>query len=188
MRKKVGIVLFVMFGIQLIASCCPDETFEYLINGVAIRPLVLQGNQFIEVTSQDNIDKSSLLIEVAFTGDRRVIGSVLHKVGRLGFESAHATSCPDQTILYANRVTAMSVLVRDVNTNAFVDITNSVEVDQRQLSIGQFLIEESPSLDDVFLLSITDVSGIANQAEIIVRAQLDNNVGVEAVTTQLNFN
>lgn len=190
MRRKIIIVFVAIFSLQLIASCCKEEVYEYTVTGVSSRTLTLNGINFIEITDQDVIDKEDLQLEVVFQGTEVLISELINKISKVGFQSAYASiDCPDPIINYKNQVVQVEIVAIDINNNnAEVNVTNDLVISGGQTTIAEYLSINSPNVRDGFVVEFNDVSNLPSQAEFKIKAYLDNNTIVETVTNQVNFN
>lgn len=188
MRQKIVITLALIYSIQFIISCCPNETYQNTVTGVSSRTLILDGINFVEVTNQDTINKEDLLLEVLLQGSQ-VLSSVFKDVKKIGFQSSYASiDCEDFTINYINRVESIEVIAIDVSDNSEVNVTNDVVAEGTQQSLTQYILENNPSVNDGLLVDFSNTNNLPSQAEFRIRVLLNDNTVVETTTNQVNFN
>ena len=186
MKQKVFIILALIYSVQLIISCCPNETINYTLTDLTSRNLVLEGNSFVEVASTDTVNKEDLLLEVIFTGEQTVT-DLMKDVKKLGVQSAYAAIDCFQDINYINRVASMEVFAIDVSDNSEVNVTNDIIVDGG-LSISDYIQQFNPTVNDGLLIDFNETSNLPSQAQFRISVSLDDNTDIETITNQVNFN
>jgi hypothetical protein len=192
MRQKVFIILALFYSVQLLISCCDEQSFEYTVTSASTRTLILDTNNgfsFIEVDDQQAIDKEDLIIEVLFQGNIVQVADVVHEMRKVGIQSTYAAiDCEDPTIIYNNRVQSIEVIAIDVN-NLETDVTNDLVIQGSQQSIADYISESFViSVADGIIVEFNDVSNLQSQAVFRIRATLDDNTVIETTTNQVNFN
>lgn len=189
MKQKVFIVLALFYSIQLFIACCPDETYDYTIVDVDSRLLVLNDNQFVEVTEQDTINKEDLLISIQMEIDEVLVSEVWNELNKIGVQSSYASiDCFGPTINYVNSIQNIEVFAVDEN-NAEVEVSDDLLVQEVDTTIAEFLsFADSVSFQESFTLVFSDVTNLSTEATFRIRVSLSNNVIVETVTNKVNFN
>ena len=128
-------ILALMYAVQFVISCCPDETYEYTFNGVDSTMYILEDNQFVEVLPQDTVNKEDLLIDISMEIDRVLVSEVWEEVNKLGIQSMYASiDCFGPTINYTNSIQSIEVVAIDAN-NQEVDVTNDLIVQGSNASV-----------------------------------------------------
>ena len=188
MRQKVISILVLFYSIQLIIACCPNDVLQQTINSVFTRPLVLVGNRFVEVSSQEFIDKEDLLLEVVLDGNQINIGGLPKELKKFSFQSSYASiDCDEPSIVYANRVSRIEILVVDTN-NAESDITSDFVIEESGQSIADYLSENTVGIFDGFLLDLENTDNVPDSASFKTRVFLDDGNMVVTETNRINFN
>lgn len=188
MKKKIIIVLTVMFSAQFIASCCDERTFSGTIIGVST--ILFEENDigFREITSLDPIDKSDFALNIIINDVQTQISSVMNELSAFGFSAAYATSCPDNIIVYTNFVERIEILVTEVGTSNAVDITQDfIVINRDNMSIAEFVSSKNPA-DNNFVVQLEDTSRVPMEAVFTINIHLNDNTILGMMTNQVNFN
>lgn len=189
MKQKIISVLVLIYSVQFLISCCPDEVYEYTFNGVNSVMYTLNDNQFVEVLPQDTVNKEDLLIDITMEIDRVLVSEVWQEINKLGIQSTYAAiDCFGPTINYVNSIESIEVIAVDAN-NQEVDVTNDLIVQGNNVSIAEFLsFADSVYFQERFELQFGDVTNLSSEATFRIRITLTDNVVLETVTNQVNFN
>lgn len=92
MKQKVLVVFLVFFGIQLIGSCCSNNTYEFTINSFEISALKLEGTNYVEISNPSSVNMEAFFLEIFFNGTEELISEFNKNVSKLGFQSAYAAN------------------------------------------------------------------------------------------------
>ena len=192
MRKKVLIVLALIYGVHFFASCCENKTYEWTITGVESRVLVIDGNSLSDYDFISSIDRDNLVLELSFSGTEERIAAIFRgEFNKLGFNSAYASiDCEDQTIKIKNRIVSLSVSILDANNNnERIDITGQVRVYGTQQSLPEYISDVPDlSLYDELLIQIDNSNNIPDRIEYDIEATLDDGLVVSSSGGIINFN
>lgn len=188
MRQKIVIILALFYSIQLIVSCCPEETIENTIRDVSFTPFILEDNRFVEVTESDMIDKEDLLLDIILRGDQINVASLKKELSKLGTQSAHASiDCDDPTFIFKNRINSIEIFAVDTN-NADTEITGDLVIMGSNQSITDYVSENLLTVFDSFSGDFSNTNNLPATASFRIELFLDDGMTVITETNQINFN
>lgn len=182
-------VLLLLFLIQLITSCCNEDTYEVTITGLESRPLIVDGNNFIEFDDQTPIDKEDLIIDVLINEVEKIASSRLYKRNHRNSKVLEAAivPCGDQIVVYKNKLESIKVEILDVNNdNERIDITNQLVIQGSQISISEYISENNQGIRS-FFIAFSDTNNIPDRIEYIIEATLDDGLTISSSGGIINF-
>lgn len=191
MVKKTFLVLLIFFIIQLIISCifcnCEDAvTFEVNYNSVEITPINTAG--FSDEIVNDSIYKNAFGITILIYSDHTLINSVSNNY-TLGFSTAFACSCEDDTYIYPDPISHVDIFIIDTETNERTNVTDyfGMPVDNNEhVSLEQFFNERA-DWHDGFQFELVNFNPIPNSVIFVTEAYLESGKMFTNETTQINF-
>lgn len=190
MRKKTAIVFAVIFGLQFIASCCPDPgTFEVTYSDINVRTLVEDDNTFTDTNFNTKINKTDFLLSIVLQEDLKQVATLLNTINRFGFQKSYATSCPDSDFSYIEEVQEITVNQIDASNNT-TNVTNNFEFkfsDSENISIAEF-INRRENWQNGFEFYLKNSNGIDSIAKFEVTILLSSNKTLSFTTEQVQFN
>lgn len=190
MKKKVIIILTLIYGVQFLASCCGDQgTFEVTYTGVQGSTLSLVNGVYEDIPANVSISKTDLAIEISLESEAKEIASLVEGFSSFGFGSVMATTCPDPEYIYLESISSIEIIAINTGTNERIDVTNNF----RTNGINNDLVTIEDQLNvferqDGFRFYLTDEQGIPDNVEFVVNVNLDSNVVHSYLTNQISFN
>lgn len=190
MKKKITFVFAVIFGLQLIASCCPDPgTYEVTYFDISVRTLVEDNNIFTDTSFNDKINKSDLVLSIVLQEELNQVASLLNSINKFGFQKNYAISCPDPNLVYIEEV--QEIIINQIdNANDKTDVTNNFEFkfsDFENITISEF-INRKENWYNGFEFYLKDENGIESIAKFEVTVLLSSNKTLNFITEQVQFN
>jgi hypothetical protein len=190
MKKITGNFFLLIFLMQMLISCCGEETYEITITGMESRALISDGLNFIAFDTQKPIDKEALIIEVLITEVEEITSTepFKKKITAAPVLEAAVVPCEDQVVVFKNRIERIKVEVLDSNTNnERIDITNQVVIQGTRQSIAEYLSDNNPGLRG-FLIELSDTRNIPDRIEYFIEATLDDGLRISSTGGIINFN
>ncbi|MDT7831680.1 hypothetical protein RQM59_04770 [Flavobacteriaceae bacterium S356] len=191
MKRKGILVLCCLYAIQLIISCCPDPgTYEVTHIGMQGNALMFTSQGYENIVGGTTINKEDLAISGSFDTERTKIASVFKKIKGFGFESAMATTCPDDDLIFKTNVASIKIVVEDITNSQEVDISNDFMATNFS---GQFYtleeyVQNQNEFDQTFTFRVSSVQNIPSRAIFKVSALLDSGAILSFATNEINFN
>ncbi len=190
MKKKIAIVFTVIFGLQFIASCCPDPgTFEVTYSDITVRTLVEDNNIFTDTDFNTKINKSNFVLSIVLKEELKQVAFLFNSINKFGFQKSYATSCPDSNFIYIEEVQEIIVNQIDESNNK-TDVTNNFEFkfsNSENISISEF-ISRKENWQNGFEFYLKNENGIESIVKFEVTILLQSNKTLSFVTEQVQFN
>jgi hypothetical protein len=191
MIKKTFLVLLTFFIIQLIISCifctCDDAvTYEVNYNSVEITPMNTAG--FSNEIVNDSVYKNAFGISILIHSDHTLINSVSNNY-TLGFSTALACSCEDDTYIYPDPVSHVYIFIIDTETNERTNVTDYFGMpvgNNEHVSLKQFFNERA-YWHDGFQFELVNFNPIPNSVIFVTEAYLESGKMFTNETKQINF-
>ena len=190
MKRIIKMVLLVILVAPLAVACCNEETYEITISGLETRTLIPQGTSFIEYDKHNSIDKDELFIELNFTEIEDIVSGERgnNKITGPAVLQAAVVPCPDQVLIYTNRVERITVEVLDAdNNNERLDVTDQMVVQGTEISLSEFIAQSEGLIGD-FLIGLSDTANIPDRIIYTIEATLDDGAKLESSDGIINFN
>jgi hypothetical protein len=191
MIKKTLFILVGFFLFQLLFSCifchCNDpETYDINYNSVEVTSYNTAG--FTDEVVADSVYKNAFGLGIYMISDL-VLSHENSSFAVLGFSSIKACSCVDDTYVYIDPISHVTILVTDTETEIITDVTSlfGMPVDDNEyVSLEQFFRERA-DWHDGFQFELVDFEMIPNSAIFTVQAYLESGTMFSEVTQQINF-
>ena len=206
MKKKVFLILTIMFSSQLFFSCidcdCDDKIFENFYTAVFIEPFyraqsATEGER-ITINEDDIVSKDNFSFILRFDLESNEIANmnILNKLSDFGFTTAYASIdcfCEEnykQT--YPDQVREVTIYSFNTSTNERIDVTNNFDFqnyDDEFISINS-IIDSSVTADreinslDFILIN---PENITNTTVFEVEAELNSGTILTYETEEINF-
>lgn len=171
-------------------ACCKEKTYEVTITGMESRPLIADGDQFVEFDSQTSISKEALIIEVLIQEEEVIVLNALDKKnpGNIPVLEAAVVPCEDQIVVFTNQLTGIKVEVLDTdNGNARIDVTNQLIIEGSQTAISDYIAENTTGIGGFYMV-FANTSNLPNRITYEIEATLDNGGSITASGGVINFN
>ena len=197
MIKKAVLILTVIFITQILFSCimtcdCPD-IIEYNVSyeSVKIKALNTSGFQYTEVA--DSVYKNAFGLEIIVLSDLTELRKIESSSYNLGFNSAQACSCLDNTYNIPDPILAIEIFVVDTEINHRINVTNKFEMpsyDNETIPINQ-MIQTQMNLDNYWIndfhCQLINSEGIPNSVIFVMEIHLESGIILSDETSQVNF-
>ena len=196
MKRKILIVLSVMFFMPLFFSCfcdCEDEYFESYYESVSLQAYDTSGFGLKIINEGEEVAKNTFGLGVDFYIKTNEVSGLnaLHDLFDFGFASAYATSCSclyEET--FPNKINKVTIYVLDEIAGNKIDVTESFKVDSSSsINLTSYIQEFIDNEYNVYNFNVELVSydTIPSSTVFEIEVSLESGEILSSKTSVINF-